>query len=142
MSSQAHEIAPLENETLGIVTFASPNDPDGVCSNGTTPAYWGPHADGACSNGTTTHSGPLSALDLLNAWGAIPGPDLRNRWSFYKARRLAIRGTAVHRGWCAAGRAAARCPSPTACVVYAYPREPAGALTAWSANAPPVPLSA
>jgi hypothetical protein len=90
----------------------------------------------------TTSAGQLTALELLSAWGAVPGPDLGDPRSVFERRRLAVRGTRVNRSARTARRAAACCPSATARASDAEPRESSGAIAAWSANAPPAPLSA
>jgi hypothetical protein len=91
----------------------------------------------------TTCAGPLTALELLRVWGAVPGPDLADPRSVFEHRPLAVRGgMRVHHKARAARRTAACRPPATACADNAKPRESAGAITVWSANAPPVPPSA
>lgn len=92
---------------------------------------------------TTTCAQQPTALELLKAWGTVPGPDLRDPGSVFARRPLAVRGgMRVHRRARAARRAAACRPPATACADDATPRESAGAITVWSANAPPTPPSA
>jgi hypothetical protein len=96
----------------------------------------------ATSMTPTTCVEEFSALELIYAWGAVPGPDLRDPRSVFKRRPLAVRGTRVYRNARTIGRAAACRPHATACIDDAKPRESVGAITVWSANAPPTPLGA
>ena len=85
-----------------------------------------------------------SALDLLLAWGHLPGPDLSDPASIYDPHRpLGFRRGPVYQSTRVAKRAAADCPlrSPGR-ADDAKPRESAGTLTRWSANSPPALLSA
>lgn len=115
--SRSHllEAVPFEAVRFETVTFASGSVPTGC---------------------------ELTALELLCAWGAVQGPDLRDPRSVFKRRRLAVRGTPVYRRTRTARRAAGCCRSATARTHDAEPRDSSGAIAVWSANAPPVPLGA
>jgi hypothetical protein len=92
---------------------------------------------------TTSCADPLTALELLRAWGTVPGPDLADPRSVFERRPLAARGGMRVHHKARTGRRAAECrPSATACADDAKPHNSAGAITVWSANAPPVPPSA
>jgi hypothetical protein len=92
----------------------------------------------------TPCSRPLTALDLLYAWGKIHGPNLGDPASKYEPRHpLNIRRGPVYGGSRLAKRAAGGCPPrSTGRADDAKPRESPGTLTHWSANSPPAPLSA
>src|SRR5665213_2230667 len=91
----------------------------------------------------TPCSRPLTALDLLYAWGKIHGPNLSDSASKYKPRRpLKIRRGPVYGGSRLARRAAGDCQRSTVRADDSKPRESSGTLTQWSANSPPAPLSA
>jgi hypothetical protein len=84
---------------------------------------------------------PLTAANLLGAWGDIPGPDLSQPRSPYRRPgQLALRRTPTHDRH----RAARGCyaPRPTTLRGGAAPHETAGLNTVWSANAPPAGLGA
>jgi hypothetical protein len=85
-----------------------------------------------------------NALDLLLAWGHLPGPDFSDPESIHDPHRpLGFRRGPVYQGTRAAKRAAADCPLRLPGRGHdATPRVSAGPLTHWSANSPPALLSA
>jgi hypothetical protein len=89
-------------------------------------------------------AGEVNALDLLLAWGHLPGPDFSDPTSIYDPHRpLGFRRGPVYQSTRVAKRAVAGCPSrPTRRADDAKPRESSGTLTHWSANSPPALLSA
>lgn len=112
--------------SLGAVPVSSAPDRTTITATGTLPAD------------------QCTALDLLLAWGHLPGPDFRNPASIYDPHRpLGFRRSPVYQSTRVAKRAAGDCPlrSPGR-ADDAKPRESAGTLTRWSANSPPALLSA
>ena len=86
----------------------------------------------------------FTALDLLLAWGHLPGPDFSDPASIYDRHRpLGFRRRPVYESARVAKRAASGCLLRAAGRANdAKPRESSGMLTHWSAHSPPARVSA
>jgi hypothetical protein len=93
-----------------------------------------PHAD-------HFETSPLSALELLQRWSSINGPDLGSTAAFVLPGTLALRRQPIHSRYRKARRTSARLPRHAA-TLDGSPHESVGVTTVWSANAPPALASA